>query len=511
MVRPLPYPGHTWSFTQHAIGLNAKTIYDFLKCVAPFEGWRYEYKERITELMIAAGVLTPNQRNGRDDAWRDYQQLLTELGLIYSTKICPTLTLTNLGQMFLAGEIGFSELIGMQSLRYQYPNGQKTVIQSRLRGEIDPSDFENIETLTEFQVNQQILIKPGTLVLRILLELNSSKFNSYISIPECQAFLLPCRVNSEWKIALSEIMFHRRSIVDISSINLHAKRNIQDWFKFLTKSDFFCMSHDAQGNCVLVLSTYAKENIVLMHEYCKSQEAATSFWIPQDFSKTSMISWFDWFGTISFDEQKTLRVDIENNQDYLDNNYTAGIDEEDSKTSSGTSININLNPLDLVHLGRNTPFSFTGDINALAENLRAGAQKRHAKTLLHDRIIKGLAETFIDQGALVEADPDSIDLFATWPSGNSALFEVKTVTRRSLQARMRSAVGQIEEYAYRRQCMGASFSDRVIVINTELNSDSWQANFLTQYLDIGLICRPTYTYSAFAPDNSLTSEYWLEN
>ena len=238
MVRSLPYPGHTWSFTQHAIGLNAKTIYDFLKCVAPFEGHRDGYKEKITELMVAAGVLTPNQRNGRDDAWRDYQQLLTELGLIYSTRICPILTLTNLGHMFLAGEIGFSELIGIQSLRYQYPNGQKSVIQSRLRGEINSSEFELTETLTEFQVNQQILIKPGTLILRILLALNDSEFSPHISIPECQAFLLPCRVNSEWEIALSEIIFQRRSILDISSINLHAKRNIQDWFKFLTKSDF---------------------------------------------------------------------------------------------------------------------------------------------------------------------------------------------------------------------------------------------------------------------------------
>lgn len=510
MVRPLPYPGHTWSFTQHAVGLNAKTIYDLLKCASPFEGEIGGYDEKITALMVASDVLTPNQRNGKNDAWRDYQQLLAELGLIYSTRICRALTLTNLGHMFLAGEIGFSELVGVQSLRYQYPNGQKTIIQNRLRNEFDSNLIEFPETLTELQTRRQLLIKPGTLILRVLLELNDLDIDKTLSIQECQTFLLPCRINSEWTIALSEIIRHRRTNIDINHVNHHAKRNIQDWFKFLLESDFFRVTFDSHGNRALSLSNYALSNISMVREYCESQELATSFWIPQNFDRTSMIGWFDWFGQISFDAQKTLRLDVADNQEYLDENYIAGIeDDDDKKTPLNASIGINLSPIDLDYLSRNTAFEFTGDINALAENLRKGAQKRHAKTLLHDRIIKELAENFISQGATVEADPDSIDLFATWPSGSSALFEVKTVTRRSLQGRIRSAVGQIEEYAYRRQCMGASFADRIVVINTDINENSWQAQFLTKYLGIGLICRPTSTYSAFAPTNALTSEYWL--
>jgi len=82
--------------------------------------------------MIESNILTSNLRDDVPDAWRDYQQLLAELGLIYSTKISPTLYLTNLAHMFLAGELGFSELVGMQALRYQYPNGQKSTIGARL-------------------------------------------------------------------------------------------------------------------------------------------------------------------------------------------------------------------------------------------------------------------------------------------------------------------------------------------------------------------------------------------
>src|SRR5579872_7159076 len=95
----LPYPGHTWSFTQHAIGLEPKTIYDFLNCAAPFVGQKTGYDRRITSLMIAAGILTANEREGVPDAWRDYQQLLAEIGLIYSTKISSTLKITELGHL----------------------------------------------------------------------------------------------------------------------------------------------------------------------------------------------------------------------------------------------------------------------------------------------------------------------------------------------------------------------------------------------------------------------------
>jgi hypothetical protein len=119
--------------SQHAVGLKPDTLYAFLQCAAPFEGEvRGSFGSKITELMIESNILTSNLRDDVPDAWRDYQQLLAELGLIYSTKISPTLYLTNLAHMFLAGELGFSELVGMQALRYQYPNGQKSTIGARL-------------------------------------------------------------------------------------------------------------------------------------------------------------------------------------------------------------------------------------------------------------------------------------------------------------------------------------------------------------------------------------------
>jgi len=121
MSKNLPYSGYSWSFTQHAIALDPETLYNFLKCAAPFEGHgEKQYRTGITRLMIDLGILTPNVRGDVPDAWRDYQQILAELGLIYSTKLSRSLLLTDIGHLYLAGEIGFSELIGMQALQEEF-------------------------------------------------------------------------------------------------------------------------------------------------------------------------------------------------------------------------------------------------------------------------------------------------------------------------------------------------------------------------------------------------------
>jgi hypothetical protein len=503
-MRPLPYPGHSWSFSQHAIGLDPQTLYDFLKCAAPFEGETDGYDTKITELMIATGVLTANQRDGIADAWRDYQQLLAELGLIYSTLTCPALTLTELGNMFLAGEIGFSELIGTQALRYQYPNGQKWVIQSRLRQALAAGGFATPGTLTELQAQEGILLKPGTLILRVLIELMKAAQSPVLSVSECQAFLIPCRRNSDWSAAYSEVMAHRASPNNIESVNRHARRNIQDWFKLLSKSDFFKMNGSKLG-----LSDYSISNLAEVDSYCQLQEDAGSFWVPAGYNRVDRMRWFDWFGHLSFDIQRALRHDVADDPEYLGANYVGGLEEDDDDLGIANTADVNLQPVNMAYLGRDAAFNFNGDLTALAERLRKGAQKRHAKTLLHDRIIKELAETFLAQGATVESDPNSVDLYAAWQDGSSAIFEVKTVTRRSLQGRLRSAIGQVEEYSYRRGVAGRGPSDKVIVINTELTSTAWQTNFLTQHMAIGLICKSARSYQAYAPASSMTQGYWL--
>lgn len=508
-MRPLPYTGHTWSFTQHAVGLSAGTLYGLLKCAAPFEGLSEDYGQEITNLMVAEGILTQNFRDGRPDAWRDYQQILAEIGLIYSTRSSRRLLITEAGHMFLAGEIGFSELIGAQAFRYQYPNGQKFTIQSRLREALSAGNTTIPNTLIELQVNAGLLIKPGTLVIRILIELEILGERASLSASECQAFLMPCRKNSEWHVALSELRNWRTSMFNIDQVNRHSRRNIQDWFKFLANTDFCEINNSGE----IILSAYSLHNIELVKNICSEQESADSFWIPIGFDNIYRQQWFEWFGHITFKAQSVLRTQ-DFTEEYIHRNYIGGTEDEDDNENAITSKlspEILLSNIDLVRLERDRDFVFNSgsDLNSLVEKLRRGAQKRHAKTLLHDRIVKELAEKFQTQGAIVSEDPDSVDILAQWPSGEEAIFEVKTVTRRSFQERIRRAIGQVEEYAYRRSLTEHKVSDRIIVVNIELEKEAWQTSFLVDYLKIGLICKPPTSYSAFAPTNALSKSYWI--
>jgi len=506
MNRGLPYPGHTWSFSQHAVGINPETLYDFLKCAAPFEGHHEEYDKNITELMIESNILTPNKRDGSPDAWRDYQQILAELGLIYSTKIHRSLKITDIGQMYLAGEIGFSELIGIQCLRYQYPNGQKSTIQQRLKEELSGKKINYPETLIELQCNYGVLLKPGNLVFRILIELLNKSEYPTLSASECQAFLLPCRRNEDWEISYSEIVANRKTNTDQSSINRHSRRNIQDWFKFLSKSDFFFLN----SNGDISLSRYAIENIDTCENLCRAEEEINSYWIPDGFSTQSKIKWFDWFGSIPEDINNAIRPEYLLTPEYINKNFIAGLDDTDNngEGTNPSSVEINLKDIDFEYLGRNTLLNDQVDIEKIATNIRNGMHKRHAKALLHDRIIKSLSEKFKSQGAKVFADPESIDLLSIWPDGKSALFEVKTVTRRSIQNRIRSAIGQIEEYAYRRKVSGFRDDEKVIVLNSSIEKDAWQIEFLNSHLKIGLLCKMPNNQIAYAPECSETISYW---
>jgi len=509
MSRQLPYPGHSWSFTQHAVGLDSETLYNLLKCAAPFEGLgKTNYRTSIKNLMVELEILTPNVRDNEPDPWRDYQQILAEIGLIYSTKLSGSLALTDIGHLYLAGEIGFSELIGMQALRYQYPNGQKSTIQTRLKNELNSNKKIIPRTLIELQVNNGVLIKPGVLVLRILIELLKSGEEPTITINECQNFLLPCKKNSEWALAIQEIITYRHgSATDLGRNNIHSRRNFQDWFKFLSKSDLF----DLVGSGKITLSNYALNNMGWAESCCEKQENPISFWIPTSFDVTGRTKWFSWFGSLDDDSQLILRTDVNYDQKYLSSNYVGNSNDIDLDTAiTDISSAVNLQELDLNSLERDPNFNFSGNIELLVENLRKGAEKRHAKTILHDKIIKQLADRFILQGATVKSDPNTIDLYSEWPSGDSAIFEIKTVTRKSLQNRLRLAIGQIEEYAYRRNISESKTSDRIIVVNTIIPNSAWQAEFLTNYLDIGLICETKDNYKAFAPTSSNTKQYWQD-
>lgn len=504
-MRALPYPGHSWSFTQHAIGIEAKTLYGVLGCAALYEGETEDFSKKITSDMNDLGLLTKNTRDGVNDSWRDYQQILAELGLIYSTKISRSLRLTEAGHVLLAGEIGYSELMGIQALRYQYPNGQKSTIQNRLSVELAANDVVQPATLLELQVNSGLMLKPGTLILRLLVEFYESTGNAEISINECLAFVLPCKRNQDWPLAYSEIKVHRDNPEDIRNINSHARRNMQDWFSFLSKSELFFRNGNKLSLSYRALATLENIKIALTGE-----ENPTSFWIATEFSATARLGWFDWFGHIGYSVQKIANHPLD--KDFISKNFIGGIDDDDDSEIYAPNSNkdMNLTALDMESLLKERDFRPVLKVGEeMLNRINLGAFRKHSKTLLHNRIIASLAEKLQSSGATLADDRNSIDLLAQWPEQIETIFEIKTVTMRSLPGRLRMAIGQIEEYAYRRKSTTRSNPEKVIVINTQIPEDAWQVDFLNNALNIGLLCvNSKQNFFGYSPPDSKTSAYW---
>jgi hypothetical protein len=476
MAGNLPYEGYSWTLSHHAAGFNEPAIQALLKCALPFSGQRAN-RHNINELFQREGVLTENVRDNVPDAWRDYQQLLPELGLMVSTKLAKEIRITSLGHFLLAGDILFREAVTMQVLRYQYPNGFK-------------------ETAAAAQIKAGVMMKPGLLLLRILLTLAEADPQASLSVDDCLTCLLPLKRNVDWPAGFAALQA-RGGDSTRADVDDRTRRNVSDWFKLLASSDLFRMRPGGR----LALSTFSSEHSKALVGLCDSEEQQAAFWVPRDLSASDRLRWFDYFGSLSVRVQSALGLTMAADQKEL------GTDEADD-AEPVQSAHIVLGDIDFDHFGRATELRCNGDLDEIARRLLAGAQKRHAKSLEHDRIVRGLAAYFRDQGAIVKHDPNSIDLYVRWPKLGSAIFEIKTVTSRSLQQRLRGAIGQVQEYAFRLGPATADTPDKVIVVNALIDEGHWSKRFVTDYLGIALLCISPDGYVVHSPAKARTVSEW---
>ena len=437
---------------------------------------------------------------------RDYQQVLSEFGLIYSTEISQTLMLTDIGHMYVAGSIGYSELMNQQVLRYQYPNGQKFTIQSRLRGELGGTAYEAADNIIEVMGLAGVMVKPGLLILRVLLELLNGGHHPEISVFECRKFLMPSRRNTDWPSCVEEIIRSRKANETDDKAHWHAQRNIQDWFKFLDQSDLF----ERRSAGALALSQVAMQMHSQLLGICIEGEKLSQFWAPADHTIKSRLSWFSWFGGLSLADQPLMPQEKSSDPEYIAENFVAGIEdpEGDDELTIASFSDIVLSPIDLDALGTGQVAGFNGNTDKLIEAMLHGFQKQQAKAILHDKIVKEVGSKLKQGGADISFGRSSIDLLATWPSGVSAMFEIKTVTKRSLQSRVRSAIGQLHEYQYRQTLQGREPSDLVVTINAPVDPSMWQSRFITDHMRMGLLCKVSSGYVGAGHPDLRSRQHW---
>ena len=289
MYPDIPYEGMSWPITQHAGVLKAETFDGLLNACLLCKGETIDSK-KINGYLVKNGILTANIRadSNKVDAWRDYQQLLSEFGLIYSTRISKVLTLTPVAMAYLNKSLSFSELITLQLLRYQYPNGHKSQLSSSLMQSY--GENFNHESFTEMQTHYNIQIRPAVLIWRILYKLWESGEQPILSLDEMQCYVVRCANMSDY-LSCTECIIESRDDGRQLQPLIRARRNMADWMKLLSQTLLFKVGGDDNN---IALSTYSIKERQAVDYVCSRLSDPSSFWTyeKENFKR----SWFDFYG-----------------------------------------------------------------------------------------------------------------------------------------------------------------------------------------------------------------------
>ena len=474
----LPYPGYSWSFSQHMGKVSPKVLFSLLEITYRFRH-QSDYESLINQALVSEGVLTPNIRSGKVDAWRDYQQILSELGLIYSTRYIKPPQLTPVGLMYIDGSIGYSELLSTQVLTYQYPNGHKTVISEPLRKELLETGTNIPRSRLELDLDSGVLIKPGILILQVLVELYRRSELPALNTRECLFALVPTKRNNEWQEAYSRLIQLRRSGMS-STGDYRELRHVQEWFQFLGQSDF-AIKH----NNVISLSSSALSEIEQVQSVLDFHASPEVFWISTGSvnRENALISWYGFFGSPSIESQ-WITPDELRSQEFLSENYPNHelLDEFDSPSETIELSEINLRPF-----SPSIPEVIDVTVDVNVENIIQGRARLRDKTRQHQEIVARLAARLMELSYTVTDDPNSVDLLAE-KNGIETIFEVKTINRRNFQPRIRLGVGQLSEYRYRRQLQTQARPYSILVLGNTLQLPAWAPDYFSSDVNIGLLC-----------------------
>lgn len=483
-----PFPGYSWSFTQHGVGFRPENLFGLLKTAVSFAGFQPR-REVINRFLAEAGILTRNIREERGpDAWRDYQQILPELGLIYSTDLVPAIRPTPIGLALLDGLLGYSEVLTTQALRYQYPNGFKDDVSNRQRVALHGTALAGAASLIDLQMRTGVLVKPGVILLQSLLNLREvGERHAFLTTSEIQQHLVPIYHYQQELPPAERIIAQRRRRAELPRFG--RRRNIQDWMRFLGQTDLFVIA-----NQELRLSEVATQNIGRVRSLLAYHQAPDSYWVPRDANEGTRVTWFAHFGSLSLRSQWAL-LERQISKDYEKKNYVAGRDDIDEVTASepeGLRVRLEGIGADLREVQVNGELPRAGEavpVLPTLEELQRRYRQAEKQRSFHARMVAELATMFRARGAQVTEDPNSVDLLVSAAGIEESILEVKTVTTRNLIYRVRLGVGQLYEYQFRREREVGSRASLALVLSSDIPAENELVRFLNGHLGMGLVSR----------------------
>ena len=477
MFPDLPHPGYSWRITHHMGRVTPEHLYHILWAANRFSR-NADPAADINTYLIANQQWTANVRedSGQPDAWRDYQQSISELGLMYSQEVLPDITPTPLGLALLDGSMGFSEIMTLQALRMQYPNGHHVMMSTRQRNELAGTAYANVGSFAELQALAGVMIRPAVLAWRVLRRLAELRSAPELTVTEFESYLMRCSTNGDFAACAAAIDTARRGGTTLARLGKQQRRNTQDWIRFLVLTSIFSVADERRP--VLTLSGFGAQHVAELDEICTALENPATFWQPGTVSQADRLRWYSQFGGLDLTVPELPAIEAVGDE----HEFVGGPEEDDLRggfEDGVTGGRIELREFQGIRLPAPVPRNLTIQ-SVYGADLSSRAHR------LHDQMVLLIAETCRVKGAAVFEDPGSVDLLVQHQQ-REFIVEVKSVTPRNFIARLRYALGQVLHYDFLRAPVSQLPRRKVIAFAAQIPSTSWSVGFVNDYLDMDLL------------------------
>ena len=428
----------------------------------------------INQYLIANQLLTRNVRSdsGQPEAWRDYQQILAEFGLIFSHEVIDRIRPTPVGLAFLDGALSFHELMAYQALRFQYPNGHHVDIAANHRRVLATTAFAPATTITAVQELAGIRIRPVVLAWNVLRRLEQAGEVGALTVSDLETYLFRCATHDDTDACVNAIFRNRRKDVTLPTLGPTARRNAQDWVKFMLLTGLF--SGIAGRSAHVKISAFARGNSVEIDSVCDLLARPETFWHPSDLDHIDQMEWYAYFGTVDLSVPLTLLAQEPGAHDAASREET-----ETNETESAAAREIQLSQFEPI-------VPATAGANTETIESVYSAELANSAHRLHDAMVNLIATQCTSRGATVLSDPFTVDLLVQFRA-KEFIVEVKSVTSRNYIPRLRYAIGQLFHYDYLRSLASEIPRRCVLGVTGQVPPESWTVHFVTNHLDFDLL------------------------
>ena len=476
-----PYPGFSWPLNHHIGKITPHVLHHVMLAAAMFTDAR-DWRADITNYLIVNDIFTANIRtdSGQAETWRDYQQIFSELGFIYSSEVTEKIKPTAMGLSLLDGSMDMAEVITLQVLRLQYPNGHKLQIDDKFKKYLSETPYANYSSLAALQLAAGVQIRPAVLIWKLLRSLDNQGLIPQLSLNEIQSYAMRCATHADLSICALGIAAKRAGGTPLGLVP-RGRRDAQEWIRLLGLTPLFATSKPKARNMFVAVSEFGRQNADAIDIMCTELEQPETFWTPGLLDREDRRSWYMTYGNIDLSialiPEGAPQVPGASDVAQAEANEDKGLDLAENVRQ------FQLTPFDATTLGSD-PQEGEQNEQTIVSSYNAGLANE--KRRLHHLMVIYIAKVCTAKGAQVLHDLNTVDLLVNYKD-IEFLVEVKSVTSRNFISRLRYAIGQILQYEYMRSLQTNKTRRKVIAVAAQVPRNTWCVPFVNEHLGMDLL------------------------